>query len=138
MIIEETNTMKMTSEPQSISLIEPIVIEVFERYEISKDICGNVLVALTEAMNNAIQHGNAFDSSKSVCLSYNMCNSMLYFTVCDEGQGFNPEVIPDPTDPQNIDKPNGRGVFLMRRLADEVEFEKNGAMVRLGFRIQPN
>ena len=59
----------------------------------------------------------------------------LYFDIKDEGCGFNPEELPDPTDPQNIDKPNGRGVFLMKKLADNVEFSDNGSHVRLGFSV---
>lgn len=135
MIIEETCTMNFKSDPTSITGIEPLVQEVFEKYDISHDYFGNVLVALTEAMNNAIQHGNVFDPCKQVKVSYKLMHPMLYFTICDEGKGFNPDTIPDPTDPENLEKPNGRGVFLMRRLADEVLFEQNGSKVSLGFNI---
>ena len=60
------------------------------------------------------------------------------FTVKDEGSGFNYDSLPDPTNPENIEKPNGRGVFLMRNLADKVSFEDNGSKVILDFKVVAN
>lgn len=135
--IEDTVTMNFASEPQNISLIEPLVSSIFEKYPISNDLFGNILVAVTEATNNAIQHGNQRDPNKQVYISYTVGEEMINFIIQDEGKGFNPDNIPDPTDPENIEKPNGRGVFLMRRLADYVTFEKNGTKVCLGFKLNP-
>jgi serine/threonine-protein kinase RsbW len=53
----------------------------------------------------------------------------------DEGRGYNPETLPDPTDPENVESPNGRGVFLMRKLTDDIRFENEGKRVELYFRI---
>ncbi|MCX7744948.1 MAG: ATP-binding protein [Flavobacteriales bacterium] len=136
--IEEKDTMNFSSEPHNIALIEPLVTSVLEKYSISNEIFGNVLVAITEATNNAIQHGNKQDPKKKVHISYTVDNEMIRFTIQDEGQGFNPDVLPDPTDPENIEKPHGRGVFLMRRLADSISFEENGTRVCLGFKINPS
>ncbi len=133
--IEETVVMNITSEPQNISLIEPFVSSVFEKHPISNDVFGNVLVAITEATNNAIQHGNQNDPNKMVHISYTVDSEMIHFTIQDEGSGFNPDILPDPTDPENIEKPHGRGVFLMKRLADRVTFEENGTKVCLGFKL---
>jgi serine/threonine-protein kinase RsbW len=127
--------MTIPSEIQQVSRIEGLIVKVFDQYKINQDFFGNVLVALTEAANNAILHGNGCNPEKKVFINYRMESAMLYFDVIDEGTGFNPEALPDPTDPEYIDRPNGRGVFLMRRLADNVEFEQNGSHVRLGFRI---
>lgn len=135
MTLEETNIVILTSDTRSISHIEPLVCTVFESNRINYDHFGNVLVALTEATNNAIQHGNRCNPEKSVEISYNCGSNMLYFMVRDEGCGFDPENLPDPTDPENLETPNGRGVFLMRRLADSVVFENNGTKVILGFKI---
>jgi serine/threonine-protein kinase RsbW len=136
--IEEKDTMYFSSEPQNIALIEPLVTSVLEKHAISDDIFGNVLVAITEATNNAIQHGNKLDPKKKVHISYSVDADMIRFTIQDEGQGFNPDILPDPTDPENIEKPHGRGVFLMKRLADTVSFEENGTRVCLGFKINPS
>lgn len=135
MIVEEANTLVLTSDTRNISHVEPLVSLVFESNKINFDLFGNVLVALTEATNNAIMHGNRCNPDKCVTISYMMGNEMLFFTICDEGCGFDPDTLPDPTDPQNLENPNGRGVFLMRKLADRVEFEDNGAKVVLGFKV---
>lgn len=131
----DTQVMTLTSEIQEISRIEGLVSRLFDEYNINQDHFGNVLVALTEAANNAIMHGNCCNPEKKVVISYRKENTMLFFDVLDEGNGFNPDLLPDPTDPEFLDKPNGRGVFLMRRLADKVEFEHNGSHVRLGFYV---
>lgn len=136
--IEEKDTMFFSSEPKNIALIEPLVTSVLEKHAISDDIYGNVLVAITEATNNAIQHGNKYDPKKKVHISYSVDSDMIRFIIQDEGQGFNPDILPDPTDPENIEKPHGRGVFLMKRLADTVSFEENGTRVCLGFKINPS
>jgi serine/threonine-protein kinase RsbW len=136
--IEETVTINFSSDPKNISLIEPLVASVFEKYSISNEIFGNMLVAITEATNNAIMHGNQRDPSKKVLISYTVDSEMIYFSIQDEGMGFNPDILPDPTDPENIEKPNGRGVFLMKRLADHVLFENNGSKVCLGFKLNPS
>jgi len=136
--IEETVTMNFASDPQNISLIEPLVTSVFEKHSISNDVFGNMLVAITEATNNAIQHGNQRDPNKQVHISYTVDSEMIHFTIQDEGAGFNPDSLPDPTDPENIEKPHGRGVFLMKRLADHVTFEENGTRVCLGFKLNPS
>ena len=131
----DTQVMTLTSEIQQVSKIEGLVSKVFDDHKINQDYFGNVLVALTEAANNAILHGNCCNPDKKVQVAYKVNPSMLYFDIIDEGPGFNPDDLPDPTDPKHLDKPHGRGVFLMKRLADEVEFEGNGSHVRLGFKI---
>jgi serine/threonine-protein kinase RsbW len=57
----------------------------------------------------------------------------MVFAIEDQGDGFDFDNVPDPTEPENLEKPHGRGIFLMRNLADEVAFEKQGRLVRLGF-----
>jgi serine/threonine-protein kinase RsbW len=82
------------------------------------------MVAVTESVNNAIRHGNKLDKNKSVFLSVNSEENQLKFTIEDEGPGFNPDTLPDPTAPENLDKLGGRGIFLMKHLSDQVHFTK--------------
>ncbi len=96
---------------------------------------GNILIALTEAVNNAIHHGNRLDPTKQVTLGYEVKDGRIIFLVQDQGPGFDYNHLPDPTDPQNLEKPHGRGVFLMRALAEEVEFHDQGATVTMAFLI---
>ncbi|MCS6789647.1 MAG: ATP-binding protein [Bacteroidia bacterium] len=93
------------------------------------------IVAVTEAISNAILHGNRQSPQKEVRvrLSYSNLPPALAVEVQDEGEGFNPESIPDPTHQDNLLKEGGRGIFLMRNIADNVEFLEGGRCVRLLF-----
>lgn len=123
------------SRMENLSLVEKLVDEVCEGHNVNVDYYGNILIALTEAVNNAIQHGNRQDPAKLITVSFESKESLLSFRVEDQGTGFNFENLPDPTDPVNLEKPHGRGVFLMRNLADEVEFHKEGRVVELTFQL---
>jgi serine/threonine-protein kinase RsbW len=70
-------------------------------------------------------------------MGYEVKGDKIIFVVSDQGPGFDFEHLPDPTDPENIEKPHGRGVFLMRALADSVEFSDHGATVAMAFSLQP-
>lgn len=100
------------------------------------DIYGNIMIAVTEAVNNAIKHGNKSDSKRNVALTLSLEDSLIKFRVMDEGAGFDYHNLPDPTAPENIEKPGGRGIFLMKHLSDEVEFLDGGRVVELSFYIQ--
>lgn len=123
------------SKTENITLVERLVDEVCEEYKINEDYYGNILIALTEAVNNAIHHGNNKDSEKMISVSFQPAvqQGRLSFKVADEGPGFDYENLPDPTEPENLEKISGRGVFLMSKLADEIEFHQNGSIVELHF-----
>jgi serine/threonine-protein kinase RsbW len=114
-------------------MIESFIDNAKERFDLDDDIYGNIMIAVTEAVNNAIKHGNDNDRSKNVFLSLFLDNSMLRFVIKDEGVGFNYQNLPDPTAPENIEKLGGRGIFLMKHLSDEVDFRENGSIVELSF-----
>jgi serine/threonine-protein kinase RsbW len=96
---------------------------------------GNIIIALTEAINNAISHGNKNNSDKYVTVCYKKTEKYISFTVEDEGNGFDYKDIPDPTAPENLTKINGRGIFLMKNLADNIEFFENGKKIELIFNL---
>lgn len=118
---------------ENIRMIESFIDNAKERYHLDDDIYGNIMIAVTEAVNNAIRHGNQNDSSKNVSLSLKLEDSLLKFKVEDEGKGFNYRDLPDPTAPENLEKPGGRGIFLMKHLSDEVDFKEGGRVVELSF-----
>ncbi|MBS1568569.1 MAG: ATP-binding protein [Bacteroidetes bacterium] len=132
-----TQRIEFPAKAENIHLAEKLIDEACARHKVHESLYGNILIALTEAVNNAIHHGNALDPAKQVQLGYVMDGDKVTFVVSDEGPGFDHEHLPDPTDPQNIEKPHGRGVFLMRALADSVEFSDNGATVAIGFSLAP-
>ena len=121
------------SEAENMYLVEKLVDNVCEELQIPEGNYGNILIALTEAVNNAIHHGNKLDVNKTTSVACGQIENILKFRIEDEGVGFDFENLPDPTDPENIEKPNGRGIFLMKNLADEVSFEENGRIVELTF-----
>ena len=115
--------------------IEKLVDEISEQCQLSSDIYGKILIATIEAVNNSITHGNKSDSSKNVDVAFLITDSSIHIYVKDEGTGFNYLDIPDPTRPENIENVSGRGIFLMRNLADAMEFDDNGSKVELIFHI---
>ncbi|MCR9171248.1 MAG: ATP-binding protein [bacterium] len=117
----------------SINKVESLIDSICSRLSINEDYYGHVLVAVTEAVNNAIQHGNNGDKNLSVDVSVGDKETDFCFSVQDQGKGFDFMNLPDPTAPENIEKEHGRGIFLMRSLAEEVEFKDNGRNVTIYF-----
>ncbi|RYM34126.1 ATP-binding protein [Brumimicrobium glaciale] len=130
---KEIESVSFTSDIKNISVAESLVDAVCKNNSVHEDHYGNILIAVTEAVNNAIQHGNLEDHNKKVLISVKQNSDELCFTVKDAGQGFAFDNLPDPTAPENIEKESGRGIFLMKSLADKVTFEENGAKVILTF-----
>jgi len=120
---------------ENIRMIESFIDNAKEKFHLNEDIYGNIMIAVTEAVNNAIRHGNRSDSSKNVSLGLSLEEGMIKFRVEDQGIGFDFHNLPDPTAPENLEKPGGRGIFLMKHLADEVDFSEHGKVVELSFYI---
>ena len=118
---------------ENIRVVESFIDNSKDTFHIEDDIYGNIMVAVTEAVNNAIRHGNKFDKDKNVFLSLQVDTDRVKFEVEDQGEGFDYTNLLDPTAPENIENPGGRGIFLIRHLADEVEFQKDGRNVQLTF-----
>ena len=86
----------------------------------------NIAIALTEIVKNAMVHGNGLNPEKNVRITFAWDQTSFLIEVEDEGNGFNPDDVPDPTAPENLLKDNGRGLFVSRQLLDDVRFEKAG------------
>jgi serine/threonine-protein kinase RsbW len=129
-------TLKIVSKIENLRKVEKLVDELSSEYNISADIYGNILIAALEAANNAILHGNKLNENKNVIISVKMEEHKLKIVVEDEGNGFDYKNVPDPTAPENIENVNGRGIFLMEKLSDRIEFTRNGATVELEFNIK--
>ena len=123
---------------ENIRVVESFIDNSKDEFEFEDDIYGNIMVAVTESVNNAIRHGNKFDKDKNVYLTLQVEENQLTFEIEDEGTGFDFENLPDPTSPENLENPGGRGIFLMRNLCDQVNFEENGKKVQLVFNIVPS
>lgn len=128
----------ITSLPENIILVEEYVENFCDKHKIDETIYGNILISLTEAVNNAIIHGNKNNADKFVNIIYNLKSKhpkMLTIRVEDEGNGFNYLCVPDPTSPENAKMEVGKGVFLIKQLADVVIFSDKGNSVELQFRL---
>ena len=128
-----TISIQIPSIIENIRMIESFIDNAKEKFHLDEDLYGNIMIAVTEAVNNAIKHGNSGNSAKNVFLSLTLNDNLLKFIVKDEGTGFDHNNLPDPTAPENLEKPGGRGIFLMKHLSDEVEFTENGKTVELSF-----
>jgi serine/threonine-protein kinase RsbW len=127
------NELNLPARLDSISLLEKFVTEIFQSFKLSNKLFGKAMVSLTEALNNAILHGNKSNPDSWIKLLYFDSPFEAKFVVIDEGDGFDYKNIPDPTAPENILKETGRGVFLMKSLADKIEFLENGSVVLIQF-----
>lgn len=109
------------SDFKNLPQVEKFITQVCKKARLSEEQCDNMAIALTELVNNAIIHGNRQDPSKMVTLRVTYASDHVVISVADQGKGFDPKEIANPTDPQNLWKQNGRGIFLVRNLIDEVE-----------------
>ncbi len=90
-----------------------------------------IRLALEEGLINAIKHGNKFDRDKSITVCMELDARRVVISIADEGQGFDPATVPDPTADENLEKPCGRGIMLMRAYMDRVEFNDRGNEVHM-------
>ncbi len=111
--------------------LEERLLEEVVRHGYSQGDVFAVKLALEEVLVNAIKHGNKYDSNKSVNVAHEIDEHQAVFTITDEGKGFRPADVPDPTADENLEKPCGRGLMLMRAFMDEVSYNDRGNQVRL-------
>ena len=126
---------KIPSIKENVSVVESFIENVGEKIRIEEAIYGNVLVSVTEAVNNAIVHGNKEDKNKKVRLGLKQNKKSVRFIVEDEGVGFDHNTLPDPTNPKNLEKVKGRGIFLIKSLSDKTTFKQGGRIVEMLFKL---
>lgn len=125
----------ISSEISNIVKVENFIESFVEYFQLPSDLFGKISLAVIEAVNNAILSGNKRIPDKLVTLTAERMDDKFMVTVSDEGEGFDYTNIPDPTLPDNINKVTGRGLFLMKTLSDELNFENNGATVTLVYNL---
>ena len=111
----------LASRFDNIEVAERALVDLCQRAGCSEDSEYWLTTALREAVANAVRHGNRQDPKRSVHLEYEVNDSTVTIRIEDEGDGFDPKDIPDPTDPENLLRPSGRGIFYMRQFMDHVE-----------------
>jgi len=127
--------LQIPSDIGNLRLVEKAIDELSLELNLSDEIYGNVMVATMEATNNAIIHGNNSDPKKNVKIRIQLEERELKVHVEDQGVGFDYANVPDPTSPENLEKINGRGIFLMEHLSDEILYQEEGRIVVLKFKL---
>ncbi|KAB2909867.1 MAG: ATP-binding protein [Ignavibacteriaceae bacterium] len=113
---------EVPSVPDSLTAVEEFIIQITEDLNIDEDKLYGILLSVSEATTNAIVHANKKDPAKVVLVSVTVENNILTVKVKDQGPGFNPVAVPDPTKPENLLKDSGRGLFLMRIYAKSLTY----------------
>lgn len=131
----ELFTLQLPSKQESITLLENLIEEIADKYKVSEDTFANMMTCLSEAAINAIVHGNKLDINKKVIVNADVEGRRIIWTVTDEGEGFDYNNLADPTSPENIENLTGRGVFIIKHLADQCIFNSKGNEVELHFKI---
>jgi len=128
-------TLQLPSTEESITQLEALIENIADKYQVSEDTFANMMTCLNEALINAIKHGNKMDPGKKVIVNAEVELKRIIWTVTDEGPGFDYTHLPDPTAPENIENLTGRGVFIIKHLADQCIFNGAGNEVELHFKI---
>jgi serine/threonine-protein kinase RsbW len=124
---------EIDSDLSNLSIIESLIDKLCVSIHMNEDLYGNVLISVTEAFNNAVIHGNLLVHTKKVLLEVFEDDASFSFKISDFGIGFNFLDIPDPTSPENLEKENGRGIFLIKNLSDDISFTNNGSTIIIKF-----
>src|SRR4030095_1526820 len=117
--------MSLSSRFENIEMAQHLCSQLLEGREVPEETRHWILMALREALANAIKHGNRQDTSKHVHLEMDIVADTLAISIRDEGSGFDPEAVGDPLSPENRLKTSGRGIFYMKTFMDDVRFERS-------------
>jgi serine/threonine-protein kinase RsbW len=131
----ELYTLQLPSKPESITLLENLIEQIADKHQISEDTFANMMTCLNEIAINAIVHGNKLDENKKVIVNAEVEPKRVIWTITDEGPGFDYDHLPDPTAEENLENLTGRGVFIVKQLADQCIFNSSGNEVELHFKI---
>lgn len=113
---------EIQSDPDLMPEVEALVLDAAVKAGLNEDKFNNISLAVAEAISNSIKHGNKNDKSKKVFIKISADDEKMVVVLKDQGEGFDPDIIPDPTQPGNILKDSGRGIHIMRSLLDDLRF----------------
>ena len=130
-----SNKISIPSDISNLTSIYSFLDAIFLEHSISEDLYDKVLISLIEAVTNSIVHGNDNDISKFVDISYSLDSQCITFSVKDQGNGFDFESIPNPILPENVNKPTGRGIFLLSQLCSSYTYLEKGSKILIIFNL---
>lgn len=121
---EKTYHLEIESDSKNLITVEEFINYFSVELNLKEDKINGLLLSITEATTNAIKHGNKSDKNKLVFIDVSCDNEFITIKIKDQGEGFDPNKIPDPTHPENLLKDSGRGIYLMKIYMDEIKFNK--------------
>ncbi len=107
------------------------IVEQIDTNSFSQKDIFNIKLAIEEAMINAVEHGNQLDTKKNITIDYSITSETFEISITDDGEGFQPNMVPDPREDENIHRVTGRGIVLMKALMDSVEYNERGNSVHM-------
>ncbi len=126
---------KISSSRLQLNEVENFIKELFTSFKIREELFFKTQICVNEAVVNSIMHGNKFDENKVVTISSFTSNNYLYFSITDEGEGFDFNELPDPTRVENIFKETGRGIFIIKNISDEIVFRDKGNIIEFKIKL---
>jgi len=121
-LIKDTFELELLTDPKLLPELETFIQKILKQLKVDKDKRTGILLAVAEGSTNAMMHGNKWNKDKKIYVTVKIDSGKLIIKIKDEGTGFNPDAVPDPTSPENILKDSGRGLFIMRTYVDEVKY----------------
>lgn len=121
-MIKDTFELELLTDPKLLPELETFIQKILKQLKVDKDKRTGILLAVAEGSTNAMMHGNKWNKDKKIYVTVKIDSGKLIIKIKDEGTGFNPDAVPDPTSPENILKDSGRGLFIMRTYVDEVKY----------------
>lgn len=133
--MEEIRELSLPSKLENLDKVEQFSMELKRWAKLSDERFNDVMLILTEAVTNAIIHGNKQDPAKFVTITTKLDDQNLTFIIRDEGSGFDPDKVPNPLKEENLLKTGGRGIYLINQYADYVHYSEKGNQVTIIFEL---
>lgn len=125
----------LASKPEELDRLARFSEELAQAFLVDEDKKHQLMLVLSEAVTNAMVHGNGLDPQKEVCVTIHPENNALRIVIRDQGEGFNPDAVPDPLQEQNLLKTGGRGIWLIRRFTEHVQYKDGGSTLEAVFAL---
>lgn len=125
----------IASDPQNVRVVEELIDLVSNEMELGTEVIFNLRLVLSEAIHNAIVHGNEGKAEKEVLIDYELRGNRLYCCICDEGAGFDISRVKDPTDKANREKEGGRGVFFLQQFTEHFHYCGDSRGVKFSMKL---
>ncbi len=120
--MEKVYNKKFKSDPDNLAEVEKFISDVAEECNLDDEIRSNLSLSISEAASNAMVHGNKLDPKKYVDITITVNDNKIELIIKDEGNGFDPTSVPDPTEPENLLKDSGRGIHIMKTFLENLRY----------------